>query len=66
MPQRRGRTRIKRSLPASEQIEIRTADGWSLRADVHEPKCRPVGLAVMAHALMRRRSDFDHGGAGMG
>jgi predicted alpha/beta hydrolase len=41
-----------------EQIDIRTSDGWSLRADVHEPKHEAVGIAVMAHALMARRSEF--------
>lgn len=65
-PERRGRARTKRPLPGSEQIEIRTADGWSLRADVHEPKDEPVGLAVMAHSLMGRRSDFERGVEGTG
>jgi predicted alpha/beta hydrolase len=44
---------------AWETIDVRTADGWSLRADVGEPKRTPVGTAVLAHALMARRSEFD-------
>lgn len=63
-PERRGRARIKRPLPSSEQIDIRTADGWSLRADVHEPKHEPIGLVVLAHAMMARRSEFERRGWG--
>jgi predicted alpha/beta hydrolase len=44
--------------PRTEQIDIRTSDGWSLRADVHEPAIEPVGVAVLAHALMARRVEF--------
>jgi predicted alpha/beta hydrolase len=47
-----------RSRSGSEQIDVRTSDGWSLRADVHEPKHDAVGTAVLAHALMARRSEF--------
>ena len=43
----------------SEAIDIRTSDGWSLRADVHEPGGTPVGVAVLAHAMMARRSEFE-------
>jgi predicted alpha/beta hydrolase len=43
----------------SEAIDLRTSDGWSLRADVHEPPAEPVGTAVLAHAMMARRSSFD-------
>lgn len=43
----------------SEAIDIRTADGWSLRADVHEPESAPVGVAVLAHAMMARRTEFE-------
>jgi predicted alpha/beta hydrolase len=45
-----------------ESIDIRTADGWSLRADVlgpHPPEAGGRGVAVMAHAIMARRSEFD-------
>lgn len=38
---------------------MRTSDGWSLRADVHEPAGNPVGVAVLAHAMMARRTEFD-------
>jgi predicted alpha/beta hydrolase len=41
-----------------EEIEIRTNDGWSLRADVHTPSSKPLGTAVLAHALMARRSEY--------
>jgi predicted alpha/beta hydrolase len=44
--------------PESEQLEIRTADGWLLRADVTSPRGKPVGVAVLAHALMARRGEF--------
>jgi predicted alpha/beta hydrolase len=40
-------------------VEVRTSDGWSLRADVDEPAGRPVGVAVLAHAMMARRTEFD-------
>lgn len=43
----------------TESIEVRTRDGWSLRADVLEPARPPRGIAVLAHALMARRSEFD-------
>ncbi|HEY8040925.1 MAG TPA: alpha/beta fold hydrolase [Polyangiaceae bacterium] len=56
---RRSRPRSKRPPPGSEAIDIRTGDGWSLRADVHEPKEAPVGTAVLAHAMMARRSEFE-------
>jgi predicted alpha/beta hydrolase len=45
--------------PGSETIEVRTSDGWSLRADVDEPEGTPVGVALLAHAMMARRSSFD-------
>ena len=53
MPRKRTRK------PDSETVEIRTSDGWSLRADVDEPEGQPVGVAVLAHAMMARRSSFD-------
>jgi predicted alpha/beta hydrolase len=45
--------------PPSETVELRTRDGWSLRADVHEPAHDPAGVVVLAHAMMARRSSFD-------
>lgn len=45
--------------PKSEAVEIRTSDGWSLRADVDAPAGEPVGVAVLAHAMMARRTEFD-------
>lgn len=59
------RARSLRSTPppaprgGSETLEIRTADGWALRADVHEPREEPVGVAVLAHAMMARRTEFE-------
>jgi predicted alpha/beta hydrolase len=41
-----------------ESLDLRTRDGWSLRADVHSPAGVPVGVAVLAHAAMARRSEF--------
>jgi len=50
----------------AESIEVRTRDGWSLRADVLEPHVPPRGVAVLAHALMARRAEFDRpAGAGL-
>lgn len=41
-------------------MELRTRDGWSLRADVHEPaNAGTVGVVVLAHAMMARRTSFD-------
>jgi predicted alpha/beta hydrolase len=57
-PERRVRE-PKDAAPRSEQIDIRTRDGWSLRADVHQPARAPIGTVVLAHALMARRSEFD-------
>lgn len=45
--------------PSSETLEIRTSDGWSLRAHVREPDREPVGVAVLGHAMMARRTEFD-------
>lgn len=45
---------------------MRTDDGWALRADVDEPEGEPVGVAVLAHAMMARRTEFDRPqGAGL-
>lgn len=51
----------------TESIDIRTLDGWSLRVDVHERREAPIGVAVLAHAIMARRTEFDRplGGAGL-
>ncbi|MGD0675749.1 MAG: alpha/beta fold hydrolase [Polyangiaceae bacterium] len=58
--------RFQKLLSSSESIEIRTSDAWSLRADVREPHASPVGVAVLAHALMARRSEFERPrGAGL-
>ena len=51
--------RKRRKSPESETIEVRTSDGWALRADVDEPAGDPVGVAVLGHAMMARRSEFD-------
>jgi len=52
--------------PSSETLEVRTADGWSLRAHVREPDREPVGVAVLGHAMMARRTEFDRpAGAGI-
>src|SRR5579884_4279800 len=45
------------SFSRHEEIEIRTSDGWLLRADVYEPT-DAVGTVVLAHAWMARRSEF--------
>jgi predicted alpha/beta hydrolase len=58
-PKTRKRSRAKPPEAGSEAIDIRTSDGWSLRADVHEPGGTPVGVAVLAHAMMARRSEFE-------
>jgi predicted alpha/beta hydrolase len=42
----------------SETIEIRTADGQTLFADVREPASRVRGIAVLAHAMFARRTTF--------
>jgi predicted alpha/beta hydrolase len=66
---KRARTRSGPTRPASpvpsprhggsETLEIRTSDGWALRADVHEPGDEPVGVALLAHAMMARRTEFE-------
>jgi predicted alpha/beta hydrolase len=54
------------SKAGSESIEIRTSDGWSLRADVHDPGGDPAGVAVLSHAMMARRTEFERpDGAGV-
>jgi len=55
-----------RAAPRIEEIDVRTRDGWSLRTDVHEPTGTPFGVAVLAHAFMARRTEFDRPrGAGL-
>jgi predicted alpha/beta hydrolase len=50
----------------SESLEIRTADDWSLGAEVLGSEGRCIGVAVLAHAAMARRSEFDRPqGAGL-
>jgi pimeloyl-ACP methyl ester carboxylesterase len=44
---------------APEAVDIRTADGWSLRAHVREPVGAPCGVAVLAHALGADKSAFE-------
>jgi predicted alpha/beta hydrolase len=53
-----------RSTGEGEQIEIRTSDGWALRADVRKPAGKAVGVAVLGHAMMARRSEFDRPAGG--
>ena len=43
---------------APESLDVRTSDGWSLRADVRSPEGALRGVAVLAHALMARRTEF--------
>jgi len=58
--------RSTRTTPTSEVVEVRTGDGWALRADVDEPAGEPIGVAVLAHAMMARRTAFDRPqGAGL-
>jgi predicted alpha/beta hydrolase len=56
--------RGKRKKPNVEEVEIRTQDGWSLRADIREPAGAPAGIAVLAHAFMARRTEFDRPAGG--
>jgi predicted alpha/beta hydrolase len=53
----------------AESMDLRTSDGWSLRADIYAPPRalgEPVGAIVLAHAMMARRSEFDRPkGAGL-
>jgi predicted alpha/beta hydrolase len=41
-----------------ETIEVRTADGQTLFADVREPLGEARGIAVLAHAMFARRTTF--------
>ena len=42
-----------------EAIEVRTEDGHALRAYVREPTAKCVGVAVLAHAMFARSSQFE-------
>lgn len=48
----------------AEAIEIHTSDGRALRATVREPApgAKPRGVAVLAHAMFARRSEWDKAG----
>jgi predicted alpha/beta hydrolase len=62
-PEGRRRSRRASAPPAGslEPLEIRTEDGRALRADVREPPRgqRLHGVAVLAHAMFARRSEFE-------
>lgn len=47
-------------VPDFDEVEIQAADGHSLRAAVRDVK-RPKGIAVLAHAMMARRTEFERG-----
>ncbi|MGO9711597.1 MAG: alpha/beta fold hydrolase [Polyangiaceae bacterium] len=51
----------------AEAIEVHTSDGHVLRATVREPKKgeRAQGVAVLAHAMFARKSEWERGGAGL-
>ncbi len=55
---RRTRTRKARAAQ-TDVLDVRTSDGWSLRATVDEPAGTPVGVAVLGHAMMARRTEFE-------
>jgi predicted alpha/beta hydrolase len=58
------RPRSRPGPAAAEDVEIRTRDGWALRADVREPAGKPIGVALLGHAMMARRTEFDRPAAG--
>jgi predicted alpha/beta hydrolase len=50
---------------ARDGFEAHTADGHVLRGDVREPPSkRRVGVAVLAHAMMARRTEFERPAGG--
>jgi predicted alpha/beta hydrolase len=56
---------MRRPDDAREAFEAHTADGHVLSGDVREPASkRRVGVAILAHAMMARRAEFErpHGG----
>jgi alpha-beta hydrolase superfamily lysophospholipase len=49
-----------------EAVDLRTTDGWSLRAHVRVPRDAPRGVAVLVHALAADKRAFDRPhGAGL-
>lgn len=42
-----------------ESIEVHTEDGHALRAYVREPSTKCIGVAVLAHAMFARSSQFE-------
>ncbi|MEO6420812.1 MAG: alpha/beta fold hydrolase, partial [Polyangiaceae bacterium] len=42
-----------------ESIEVHTEDGHALRAYVREPSAKCIGVAVLAHAMFARSSQFE-------
>jgi predicted alpha/beta hydrolase len=55
-----------RATGPTESMDVRTTDGWSLRVDVHEQGESAIGVALLGHALMARRTEFDRPvGAGL-
>ena len=63
MTRRRPRRPSAAPRDAVEQIEIHTEDGSVLRADVREPprRTKTAGVAVLAHAMFARKSEFEKG-----
>ncbi|WP_394836264.1 lysophospholipase [Pendulispora rubella] len=51
--------------PFTEEIEIRTADGVSLRATAQEPILRARGTVLLAHAEFASRQSFLRDGRGL-
>jgi predicted alpha/beta hydrolase len=51
----------------AEAIEVHTSDGHVLRAMVREPERgqRLRGVAVLAHAMFARKSEWERGGRGL-
>jgi len=48
---------------ALDEIEVRTDDGVALRGDVREPIGKErAGVAILAHAMMARRGEFERAG----
>jgi predicted alpha/beta hydrolase len=61
------RTSSEAASAPTETLDVRTADGWSLRVDLRAPRGAPAGVAILAHALMARRTEFDRpSGRGFG
>jgi predicted alpha/beta hydrolase len=56
--QSKGRAEAPLRAGAVESLDVRTSDGWSLRADVRLPDGAARGVVVLAHALMTRRTEF--------